>query len=55
MYRQQYQQQRPKYFGVTPPISESLPTAHDLESTSTLVQELKQQGQYESQEEASKR
>ncbi|KAL8284230.1 hypothetical protein RQP46_004979 [Phenoliferia psychrophenolica] len=38
--------------GVTPPISTSPPTPRDLETTATLLQELKDRGVYEGPEEA---
>lgn len=42
-------------WGVTPPISLTLPTEQDEHLTSTLVQTLRDLGQYESEEEAQKR
>lgn len=44
-----------RYLGVTPPISEALPTDHELQATNLLIQELQSEGQYESEEEALKR
>ncbi|KAJ3414495.1 polynucleotide adenylyltransferase [Chytridiales sp. JEL 0842] len=44
-----------KFLGVTPPISTSLPTAHELEITDKLVETLKEWDQFESEEEAQKR
>ncbi|KDE09808.1 poly(A) polymerase [Microbotryum lychnidis-dioicae p1A1 Lamole] len=40
-----------RYLGVTPPISIALPTARDIEVTKTLLQELKDRGQYEGPDE----
>jgi poly(A) polymerase Pap1 len=49
-------QQRSTYtFGVTPPISTNFPVDAEVESTAALVDTLKLEGQYESEEEALKR
>ncbi|SCV68510.1 BQ2448_631 [Microbotryum intermedium] len=40
-----------RHLGVTPPISIAPPTARDIEVTKTLLQELKDRGQYEGPEE----
>ncbi|KAH8200240.1 hypothetical protein TruAng_005576 [Truncatella angustata] len=44
-----------KTYGVTPPISTVLPTPIEVQSTNALLEELKRQGTYESQEETNKR
>lgn len=44
-----------KQYGVTPPISLAEPTKADEVLTETLIQSLKDLGQYESREEAQKR
>lgn len=43
------------YLGVTPPISVAPPTARDLEVSKTLIQELRDRGQYEGVEEGRNR
>ncbi|KAI1303884.1 polynucleotide adenylyltransferase [Mortierella claussenii] len=44
-----------QHLGVTMPISEAFPTPEDLESTDRLVQTLKDQGLFESEEESKRR
>ncbi|KAK4057582.1 polynucleotide adenylyltransferase [Microbotryomycetes sp. JL221] len=44
-----------QYLGVTPPISQSPPTARDMEVTKTLLTELKQRGQYAGTEDGKQR
>lgn len=46
---------RPKQYGVTEPISTQEPTAEELKKTEELVQCLKDEGQFESEQEARKR
>ncbi len=43
---------RSNYFGVTPPISTSVPTTREEEITATLEEELRRQGVFESEEES---
>lgn len=44
-----------KVLGVTPPISENLPTAAEIESNNALVDELRKQGIFEAKEDTEKR
>lgn len=43
------------YKGVTPPISELLPTAAELAANDALIQELKSQNNFEAVEETERR
>ncbi|KIJ37473.1 hypothetical protein M422DRAFT_33786 [Sphaerobolus stellatus SS14] len=49
---QQQQEQQPQSFGVTPPISTAPPTERDMVVTKTMMEELKRQGIFESEEES---
>lgn len=48
-------QEPPRQFGVTPPISSTPPTEHELKLTEDLVKTLKEFGLFESEQEAQKR
>ena len=43
------------WFGITPPVSMKTPENADIEITEQLVATLREYGQYESEEEATKR
>ncbi|KAI5852535.1 Poly(A) polymerase central domain-containing protein [Morchella snyderi] len=47
--------EQPKQYGVTPPITVAGPTDKELERNQTLIEELKKQDSFESQEESAKR
>ncbi len=44
-----------RQWGVTPPVSEALPTPAEIAANDALVEELKQQNNFESQEETQRR
>jgi poly(A) polymerase len=44
-----------KHLGVTPPIALSYPTTREAEVTDSLLEELKEQGTFESEEESRRR
>lgn len=46
---------QPKQYGVTPPITVAGPTEKEVERNQTLIEELKKQDSFESQEESAKR
>ena len=45
----------PKQYGVSPPISTALPEQNDIDKNAELIEELKRENNYETQDETKKR